>query len=77
VLDLPYLEDKDAAVDFNIVMTGRGQFVEIQGTGEESTFSEEQFHQLLNLAKRGLKEVTDLQTGFLAKHLLAKGLGRL
>lgn len=72
VLDLPYLEDKDAAVDFNIVMTGRGQFVEIQGTGEESTFTEEQFQQLLSLAKRGLKEVSDLQTAFLVKQLLGK-----
>ncbi|MCL4169819.1 UNVERIFIED_CONTAM: hypothetical protein GTU68_045156, partial [Idotea baltica] len=35
VLDLPYLEDKDASVDFNVVMTGQGQYVEIQGTGEE------------------------------------------
>ena len=42
VLDLDYFEDVDAAVDMNIVMTGRGEFVEIQGTGEESTFSEAQ-----------------------------------
>src|SRR5437764_12381098 len=38
LLDLAYLEDKDAQVDFNIVMTGRGQFVEVQGAGEEATF---------------------------------------
>jgi ribonuclease PH len=70
VLDLAYLEDKDAAVDFNIVMTGRGQFVEIQGTGEEHTFSEEQFQELLQLAKKGLREISSLQTAFLMKRLL-------
>lgn len=70
VLDLAYLEDKDAAVDFNIVLTGRGQFVEIQGTGEEHTFSEEQFQELLQLAKKGLREISSLQTAFLMKRLL-------
>lgn len=70
VLDLPYVEDKDAEVDFNIVMTGRGQFVEIQGTGEEATFTEEQFHGLLQLAKKGIKEISGLQTAFLMKRLL-------
>ena len=42
VLDLPYIEDKEASVDCNVVMTGKGQFVEIQGSGEEATFSEEE-----------------------------------
>ena len=40
LLDLDYREDVDAAVDMNVVMTGAGQFIEVQGTGEESTFSE-------------------------------------
>src|SRR5205085_1752490 len=39
LLDLEYVEDRDAEVDFNVVMTGAGQFIEIQGTGEEATFS--------------------------------------
>jgi ribonuclease PH len=69
-LDLAYVEDKDAEVDFNVVMTGRGQFVEVQGTGEESTFSHEQLQQLIALGQKGLKELADLQTAFLAKHLL-------
>src|SRR5882672_28337 len=51
LLDLAYVEDKDAEVDANVVMTGRGQFVEVQSSGEESTFSHEQLEQLLALAK--------------------------
>jgi len=72
LLDLAYLEDRDAAVDFNVVMTGRGQFVEVQGSGEESTFSHEQLTGLLALAQQGLKEVSALQAGFLARQLLAR-----
>jgi ribonuclease PH len=70
MLDLAYTEDKEAAVDFNVVMTGRGQFVEVQGAGEESTFSPAQLQGLLALAERGLRELSSIQAAFLAKHLL-------
>jgi ribonuclease PH len=70
LLDLAYVEDKDAEVDFNIVMTGRGQFVEVQGSGEEATFSQEQLTSLIALAQKGLKEIAALQSSFLAKQLL-------
>ena len=70
VLDLPYLEDRDASVDFNVVMTGSGQYVEVQGTGEEATFSEEQLGALLNLAKAGCREISSMQTAFLTQRLL-------
>ncbi|MBP7482267.1 MAG: ribonuclease PH [Lacunisphaera sp.] len=70
LLDLNYIEDKDAEVDANVVMTGRGQFVEVQSSGEESTFSHEQLQQLLGLAQKGLTELAAVQTAFLAKHLL-------
>ena len=70
LLDLAYVEDKDAEVDFNIVMTGRGQFVEVQGSGEEATFSHDQLQSLLGLAQKGLKEISALQTAFLTKQLL-------
>jgi len=70
LLDLAYVEDRDASVDFNIVMTGRGQFVEVQGSGEEATFSHEQLQSLLVLAQKGLRDLAALQTAFLAKHLL-------
>ena len=72
LLDLNYVEDKDAEVDANIVMTGRGQFVEVQSSGEESTFSPEQLASLLVLAQKGLKDLSALQTAFLTKHLLKR-----
>jgi ribonuclease PH len=72
LLDLAYVEDKDAAVDFNVVMTGQGKFVEVQGTGEESTFSQAQLDELLILAQKGLREIGAIQTAFLAKRLLSK-----
>jgi ribonuclease PH len=70
LLDLAYVEDRDASVDFNVVMTGRGQFVEVQGSGEEATFSNDQLQSLLVLAQKGLRDLAALQTAFLAKHLL-------
>ncbi len=70
MLDLPYTEDRDAEVDANIVMTGSGQFVEVQSSGEESTFSPEQFSTLLALAQGGLKELAAAQTAFLTQQLL-------
>jgi ribonuclease PH len=72
LLDLAYVEDKDAQVDFNVVMTGQGRFVEVQGTGEESTFSQDQLSELIALAQVGLKEISALQAAFLARCLLAK-----
>jgi ribonuclease PH len=74
LLDLAYVEDKDAEVDFNIVMTGRGQFVEVQGSGEEATFSHDQLNSLVALAQKGLKDIAALQTAFLTRQLLG-GLG--
>lgn len=53
LLDLNYVEDKDAAVDLNVVMTEGGHFVEVQGSGEESTFSEAELNTMLELARGG------------------------
>jgi len=61
ILDLNYLEDSKAAVDMNIVMVGRGEFVEVQGTGEGSTFSASQMQALLKLAGKGIKELLSIQ----------------
>ena len=55
VLDLNYVEDVDAEVDMNIVMTGKGRFVEVQGTGEEATFSREELNELLALGEAGIQ----------------------
>jgi ribonuclease PH len=65
VLDLDYIEDVDAHVDMNVVMTGSGRFVEVQGTGEEATFSEDELHALVGLAKGGIAQLTRLQQGAL------------
>ena len=61
VLDLPYEEDKDADVDANIVMTGSGRFVEIQAGGEESTFADAEFAELVSLARSGISRICKLQ----------------
>ena len=67
VTDLDYPMDFAAAVDMNVVMTGKGQFVEIQGTGEESTFSEKELAELLKLAKKSIKELTAIQKSAVGK----------
>jgi ribonuclease PH len=61
VLDLEYEEDSRAETDANFVLTGKGGIVEIQGTAEETPFSEEQFAELFALAKKGTKELTAMQ----------------
>ena len=68
VLDLDYPEDHDASVDMNVVMTGSGQFIEIQGTGEETTFSDSELTSLLKLARRGIAQLTAAQRDSLGKH---------
>jgi ribonuclease PH len=61
LLDLEYVEDKDADVDMNLVMTGGGRFVEVQGTGEGATFDRGQLDQLLDLGRRGIAAITAAQ----------------
>ena len=60
-LDLCYEEDAGADVDFNVVMTGSGEFVEVQGTAEGTPFSRAQLDSLLDLAGRGIAELTTIQ----------------
>ena len=67
ILDLNYVEDVDAAVDMNIVMTGRGQFVELQGTGEEATFSREELNELLALGETGIQQLIEYQKAALGE----------
>jgi ribonuclease PH len=61
LLDLPFEEDARAEVDMNVVATGSGRFVEIQGTGEECTFSRGELEELTTLALEGIAELTTLQ----------------
>jgi ribonuclease PH len=67
VLDLPYLEDSTAEVDMNVVMTGAGRFVEVQGTAEGQTFSRSELDSLLGLAEKGIAEIIDLQRQMVAE----------
>jgi len=66
LLDLCYTEDVAATVDFNLVMNCAGQFIELQGTGEEATFSEAHLAQLLALGKDGIRRLLDAQNAALA-----------
>lgn len=61
VLDLDYAEDSEADADANFVMTGKGGIVEVQGTAETEPFSQEQFDQLMLLARAGIAELVELQ----------------
>jgi ribonuclease PH len=67
VLDLDYQEDFAASVDMNVVMTGAGKFVEVQGTGEEATFSEQELNALVKLARGGIRKLTEFQHATLGK----------
>ena len=60
-MDLDYELDSAADVDMNVIMTGKGRFVELQGTGEEATFDDEQLQEMLRLARIGIRELTQRQ----------------
>ena len=67
VLDLDYENDFAASVDMNVVMTGGGRFVEVQGTGEESIFDERELDAMLKLARTGIAQLTTIQKELLGK----------
>lgn len=66
-LDLCFAEDSGAAVDMNVVMTGGGRFVEVQGTGEEATFGRDDMDRLLGLAEKGIAELVRYQKDVLGE----------
>jgi ribonuclease PH len=66
LLDLCYEEDAKADVDSNLVMTEAGQFVEVQGSGEESTFSPDELQAMLAVGKKGIDELIALQEAVIA-----------
>ncbi len=67
LLDLCYVEDVAAEVDMNLVMTTAGKYIEIQGTGEEATFSAEQLDDMLKLGSEGVAKLGVLQQEAIAK----------
>ncbi|WP_068615659.1 ribonuclease PH [Paenibacillus tuaregi] len=76
LLDLNYEEDSKAKVDMNVVMTGEGKFVEIQGTGEESPFSREEMNGMMELAEQGIREMIAQQQEVLGPIALKIGSGQ-
>ncbi|BEI35705.1 ribonuclease PH [Polynucleobacter sp. HIN6] len=66
VLDLDYAEDSECDTDMNVVMTGRGGMIEVQGTAEGAPFSRTELEALLNLAQAGIEELTRIQKSVLA-----------
>lgn len=61
MLDLAYSEDSEAEVDMNVIMNDKGEFIEVQGTGEEATYTRVQLNRLLDLAEKGIMELIELQ----------------
>ncbi len=75
ILDLCYEEDSAAEVDMNIVMTGGGRFVEVQGTGEEASFSRQEINEMIDLAQQGIEWLINYQKEVLGA--AAKGIGEV
>lgn len=76
ILDLCYTEDSAADVDMNVVMTGEGEFIEIQGTAEHSPFSPSNLQELLSLAQHGTRELMEIQKQALGPAAANLGLER-
>jgi ribonuclease PH len=75
VLDLNYEEDKAVTVDFNLVATEDGEFVEMQGSGEEATFSSEELEGMLALGRKGIGELIAAQRAVLARIMVSPAAG--
>lgn len=75
ILDLCYKEDSTTDVDMNIVMNSKGHFVEIQGTGEEATFSDEELAELIRLAKKGIGELIAAEKSVIGDILTEQKVG--
>jgi ribonuclease PH len=66
VLDLDYAEDSAAETDMNVIMTEAGGFIEVQGTAEGAPYSQEELNAMLDLARKGISELVELQKQALA-----------
>jgi ribonuclease PH len=72
MLDLAYIEDSQADVDMNVVKTGAGLYIELQGTAEALPFGREALNRLLDLADTGIRQLVALQRGLVGQHLASK-----
>ncbi|NLJ86955.1 MAG: ribonuclease PH [Firmicutes bacterium] len=77
LLDLCYAEDSQAQVDMNVIMTGDGKIIEIQGTAEGAPFSRQEMDVMLNLAEKGISELVSLQQRILTEDLIARMGGQV
>ncbi len=75
IVDLNYEEDKAVTVDFNLVATEDGDFVEVQGSGEEATFSQAQLTEMMELARKGIAELIAAQRAVLARLMVVSPAG--
>ena len=71
MVDLNYEEDKEVTVDFNLVATEDGDFVEVQGSGEESTFAQHELEQMMALARKGIADLISAQRAVLARIMVS------
>jgi ribonuclease PH len=65
LLDLKYTEDSTAEVDMNVIMNDKGELIEVQGTGEEATFTRQELNKMLDVAEEGLKQIFELQKKYI------------
>jgi ribonuclease PH len=73
IVDLNYEEDKEVTVDFNLVATEDGQFVEMQGSGEEATFAQTELEKMLLISRKGITELIAAQRAVLARLMVSPG----
>ncbi len=71
IVDLNYEEDKAVTVDFNVVATEDGEFVEVQGSGEEATFAQDELDQMMTLARKGIADLIAVQRAVLARIMVS------
>jgi ribonuclease PH len=71
IVDLNYEEDKAVTVDFNLVATEDGDFVEVQGSGEEATFAQSELDQMMRLARKGIADLIAAQRAVLARIMVS------
>ena len=71
IVDLNYEEDKAVTVDFNLVATEDGDFVEVQGSGEEATFAQSELEQMMTLARKGIADLIAAQRAVLARIMVS------
>ena len=71
--DLKYTEDSAAEVDMNVIMNDKGEFIEVQGTGEEATYTRKELNELLDMAEKAIKQLLEIQAKTLHEEFQVTG----